>query len=276
MARASTVAALTVAALAGGVTFAETPQATASGVYHHAATPGLPPVKSQAPQVPPERVYAEMERRGVYRSVAYPGQLPVARMSVPAADQDRTSGFAEVRTGWDHAGAEHGVLYGLGAGVDRRFGDFFVGGYAAIDWTTTQIDPLTTLMAGAAAGTTDEVTFAGDLARDIELGLRAGYHVTDDWTVYALAALSTAKREVETVTVNVTPATDATPELRSIPLGVAEDRYEDGFRVGVGTDYVVFRDLYLKAEYRYTNYGDVEADRNFDRHQVVTGLGLRF
>lgn len=45
----------------------------------------------------------------------------------------------------------------------------------------------------------------------------------------------------------------------------------DGFRAGVGAQYLIDRNLYASIEYRYTTYQD-----DFSRNQVLTGLGYRF
>jgi len=45
----------------------------------------------------------------------------------------------------------------------------------------------------------------------------------------------------------------------------------DGFRAGAGVEYALGGNLFLKGEYRYSNY---EAD--VSRNQVVAGLGIRF
>lgn len=45
----------------------------------------------------------------------------------------------------------------------------------------------------------------------------------------------------------------------------------DDIRVGAGLEYKPGGNMFLKGEYRYSNYeGDVE------RHQIIGGLSLRF
>jgi outer membrane immunogenic protein len=46
----------------------------------------------------------------------------------------------------------------------------------------------------------------------------------------------------------------------------------DGFRLKAGAELGVARNVFVRAEYRYSNYD--EAD--LDRHQVVGGIGIRF
>lgn len=61
----------------------------------------------------------------------------------------------------------------------------------------------------------------------------------------------------------------------------------DGYRVGAGIEQSMGGKAYIKAEYRYSNYGDARLEYpdgtntdNFsvdtDRHQVVVGAGIRF
>jgi outer membrane immunogenic protein len=61
----------------------------------------------------------------------------------------------------------------------------------------------------------------------------------------------------------------------------------DGWRAGAGVEVAVTNNVFVKAEYRYSNYtdGEVEAPNgvesddfgiDVDRHQGVVGVGLRF
>jgi outer membrane immunogenic protein len=64
----------------------------------------------------------------------------------------------------------------------------------------------------------------------------------------------------------------------------------DGLRLGVGYEYKMGDRVFIKTEYRYTDYsganieaagqsveiGDIFEDVNLERHQVVVGVGLRF
>ena len=47
----------------------------------------------------------------------------------------------------------------------------------------------------------------------------------------------------------------------------------DGWRLGGGAEVAVGRNLFVKAEYRFSNY---DSHQSFDKHQGVIGLGLRF
>lgn len=50
-------------------------------------------------------------------------------------------------------------------------------------------------------------------------------------------------------------------------------REYDGLRLGGGAELALGRSLFVKAEYRFSTY---EAQRSFEKHQGVLGLGLRF
>ena len=61
----------------------------------------------------------------------------------------------------------------------------------------------------------------------------------------------------------------------------------DGWRIGAGAEYAMNDKMFLKLEYRYSNYsrGEVDfedgadSDRfdvDLDRHQVMAGVGVRF
>jgi outer membrane immunogenic protein len=45
----------------------------------------------------------------------------------------------------------------------------------------------------------------------------------------------------------------------------------DGIRLGVGAEYAVGPNSFVKAEYRYSNY-----EKGFSRNQALAGFGFRF
>jgi outer membrane immunogenic protein len=45
----------------------------------------------------------------------------------------------------------------------------------------------------------------------------------------------------------------------------------DGIRAGAGLEYALGQNLFVKAEYRYSNY-----EAGVERNQVVGGFGFRF
>lgn len=165
-------------------------------------------------------------------------------MSAPAMAQDAAtfSGpHAEVLAGYDSLdtnsnglGTPDGFLYGLGLGYDFQAGGAVFGVEAEI------------------ADSTAKRTIAGvdvDAARDIYVGGRAGFVIGDKALAYAKVGYTNARIETE---------------------GFGGDN-GDGIRAGLGLEYKVGGNMFVKGEYRYSNYeGDVE------RNQVVAGLGIRF
>lgn len=62
------------------------------------------------------------------------------------------------------------------------------------------------------------------------------------------------------------------------PGGDASETF-NGFTVGAGVDYAFADMLFGRAEYRYNNYGDKTigaTNVDFDQHQVLVGIGVKF
>lgn len=102
---------------------------------------------------------------------------------------------------------------------------------------------------GVEADVTDSTTkIAGIVSdRDLYVGARVGT-VVGQSLLYAKAGYTNARLES--------------------PVGNANF---DGVRLGAGVEYALGGNMFLKGEYRYSNY---EAD--LSRHQVVGGFGIRF
>lgn len=108
--------------------------------------------------------------------------------------------------------------------------------------------------------------------RDLYLGARVGALLTPNTLLYAKGGYTNGRL-------------DLTRGDGTITL----DRHFnlDGYRVGAGVEQAMGRRAYVKAEYRYSNYGNARLEYpngtntdNFsvdtDRHQVVVGAGIRF
>lgn len=165
-------------------------------------------------------------------------------LSAPAMAQDYapfTGPRAEVIVGYDKLdtndgviGNPDGLLYGAALGYDFQAGNVVLG----IEGEVTE-----------STGKTEFVGFDVDVARDLYVGGRVGVAMDAGSLLYAKAGYTNARLSTD---------------------GAGGDN-GDGVRVGAGVEYKVGGQLYLKGEYRYSNYeGDVE------RHQVVGGLGIRF
>lgn len=227
----------------------------------------------------PQTSYAPQNAKAAYRSQAYG--------SAAQAPKAFVGGRVELRTGWDHVRADSdtaenqadGALYGLGFGYDKMFGKFFVGGFAGIDWSTAVAENATS---STTTGTLTIVTIDSVVEqspmRDMEVGLRAGYRVNKYISAYGLAALTNAKSEVVTET---TTTTDLDPSDPGVTIEKEEstssfEQYQDGWRIGAGSEFEIIQGVFGKAEYRYSNYGTDELGDDVTRHQVMTGIGMRF
>lgn len=169
--------------------------------------------------------------------------IAAASIAVPAYAQDAGSfsgAHAEALVGYDAVdtnsngfGTPDGLLYGFGLGYDLQSGSLVYG------------------LEGEISDSTTERTVAGvklESDRDLYVGGRLGYALGDVALLYAKAGYSNARIDID-----------------------GDGANGDGVRVGGGIEYKLGGNLFLKGEYRYTNYED-----DVERHQVVGGLGLRF
>jgi len=196
--------------------------------------------------------------------------------AAPAFAQDRAPftgprvealvGYDSVRSGNEDAGDEsiEGLTYGVGAGFDFDLGGVVLGveGEYAESEGSQEFGQ-----------TIDGTAFLGsiEVGRDIYVGGRIGVPVTPRTLLYAKAGYTNT-----TVDSVFASPTDSAAFNASV----------DGYRLGAGVEQMLGRNLYLKAEYRYSNYnglrfdddvfGDEDVDIDLDRHQVMAGLGFRF
>lgn len=157
------------------------------------------------------------------------------------------------------------VAYGVGVGYDVALGGAVVG--VEGEWmeseAKTEFDT---------AGLTTFGVGNIETGRDLYVGARAGVLVTPKTLLYVKGGYTNARYNVL--------ATDNTTDLET-NIDV------DGWRAGAGAELAVSDNVFVKAEYRYSNYqeGEVqgpsglESDRfdvDLDRHQVMAGVGVRF
>ena len=174
--------------------------------------------------------------------------VSTAAIAAPAMAQDADKTFngahVEALGGWDRVQGEgshdDGVLYGVGAGYDFRSGNAVFG------------------VEGEASDSTQKQN-VGDLtehaSRDLYIGGRAGFVVGGNNLLYAKAGYTNARFSVS--------GTDTGATLARGNL--------DGYRVGAGIEHQLSNNMFVKAEYRYSNYKD-----GVSRNQVVGGVGIRF
>jgi len=205
----------------------------------------------------------------------------VAALAAPAAAQNEntfTGPRVEALVGYDSSEpgstvdipnvdeSFDGVNYGAGIGYDFDMGGAVVGVEAEY------------MESDAKTGDFDTSGFATygianvEAGRDIYVGARAGFKVGPNSLVYAKGGYTNAKYNVL--------ATDNTTDTQT-------NLKVDGWRVGAGAEVALNNNLFVKGEYRYSNYagGEIESptglesdnfDVDLDRHQFVVGLGARF
>ena len=157
------------------------------------------------------------------------------------------------------------VAWGVGVGYDFDLGNAVVGVEGEFLQSEAQTDFDTT-------GFTTYGVSNVEAGRDLYVGARAGFKVTPRTLAYVKAGYTNAKYNVL--------ATDNTTDVET-------DLNLDGWRAGAGIEHKLGDNIYVKGEYRYSQYqeGEVEApsglesdrfDVDLDRHQFVVGVGARF
>jgi len=178
----------------------------------------------------------------------------------------------EAHAGWDRvdasltapagafSGHENGVLYGVEAGYDYLLpnSDATFGLFGAADFADTK-------RCGVVEGND---RLCGKVGRDLEVGGRIGGRFEQISLVYVRASYVNGKGRV-----TYRNSDDPTLDFRGSDT-------RGGFRLGAGVEVAVTGQAYVKAEYRWTDYGKydeiVDATADFERHQVIGGIGFRF
>lgn len=191
-----------------------------------------------------------------------------AGVATPALAQDAparapfTGLRAEGVVGWDRisdgtgqdSGSSDGVVYGGQLGYDIQTGSAIIGAEAELTGSTTDTRADGILVAG------DRLSI--DAGRDIFLGGRIGFMAGDRAMIYAKGGYTNQRID-----------TTYTAGAATVRDGIDVD----GYRIGAGAEVQLSPNMYLKGEYRYSNYGNAEGyDIDLDRHQVLGGIGVRF
>lgn len=176
-------------------------------------------------------------------------------VALVAATPAAAEGFrAEVHGGWDHVSADgpddDGFLYGIGLGYDVPVGqNAFVGIDFSLDDSSMKECEASVLAAND--------TLCVKAGRDIAIGARGGFKVSEAGKLYALAGYTNARfKSRYTTAAGVTTSDGANL---------------DGFRLGAGYQHDFAGGVYGKVEYRYSNY-----EAGLERHQALLGVGLNF
>lgn len=159
-----------------------------------------------------------------------------------------------------------GLLYGVAVGYDFDFGGFVAGVDAEYSDSTAKTE--------SRNGDFEDLGFGRvETGGDLYLGLRMGTRVGDRGLIYAKGGYTNSSLEGL--------ASDGETELNF-------DVDLDGYRLGAGGEYAISEKSFVKLEYRYSNYSEGEIDfegdivdsgrfdLDYDRHQIVAGVGFRF
>lgn len=191
-----------------------------------------------------------------------------AAFAAPAFAQDSTGDApftgprAEVITGWDRvddsstpgADATDGVVYGGAVGYDFQVGQAVIGFEGEATGATTRQRATSVIVPGDA--------FRVKAGRDLYVGGRVGFVVGERALIYAKGGYTNA--QVDTRYVSGATTIDDKETL-------------DGWRLGAGAEVNLSGNVYVKGEYRYSNYTEASGGSiDLDRHQVVGGVGIRF
>lgn len=147
-----------------------------------------------------------------------------------------------------------GLLYGGIIGYDFQAGGVVLGVEGEITGSNADTRTRNLVVAG------DQLAL--EAGRDLYAGVRVGVVAGSRALIYAKGGYTNQRLET-----NYTSGAATTRIAENI----------DGFRVGGGVEYAVGPNLYVKGEYRYSNYSNLDNYRiDVDHHQVVGGIGIRF
>lgn len=178
-------------------------------------------------------------------------------LATPALAQDRapfTGLRVEGLAGWDRVqgsgGHDDAFTYGAGVGYDVQMGGALVGVDAeASDSKNKACD--------GGTRTVGDPRLCLKAARDLYAGARIGTVIGGRTLLYAKAGYTNFRSKFT--------SDDGTSET-TLSKGDL-----DGIRVGAGAEYSLAPNMFVKAEYRYSNY-----EQGVERHQVLGGVGVRF
>lgn len=187
--------------------------------------------------------------------------LLAGTLATPAFAQDAAvpdwSGFRiEGLVGYDSAeindDSDGGVIYGVGAGYDFQMGRMVFGIEGEASDSTNR-------------GCIDDFVTAGDsfcarAERDLYVGGRLGAVVGRSVLLYGKAGYTNARFQLD--------YDDGTPGGAS-NFSLSDNL--DGVRVGLGAQFAIGRNAYIRTEARYSNY-----EAGSDRGGVVGAFGFRF
>lgn len=183
------------------------------------------------------------------------GGIATPALAQEEADAPNTGLRVEGIVGYDTADLDDaegdGVVYGAAVGYDFQVGKFAAGIEA--EYSDSDIDDCASgvIVVGD--------SFCAESKRDLYVGGRLGIaSLSSTSLLYVKAGYTNLKVGVDYDTTGSADDFSINDEL-------------DGVRVGGGVQVGLGRQFYVKGEYRYSNY-----EQDFDKHQFVGGVGVRF
>lgn len=186
-------------------------------------------------------------------ALAFPA-VAGAQTAAPAANTglrvEGIVGYDAITSGED----TDGVVYGAAVGYDVQAGGVLLG----IEGEATD---------SSIKGTQGNLLVPGDsarvsLGRDLYIGGRVGFPISPAAQIYAKGGYTNARIETR---------------YNAGVTSFEQDIDAGGYRLGAGVEHRFGERAYVKGEYRYSNYREIEDfDIDSDRHQVVAGVGIRF
>lgn len=188
-------------------------------------------------------------------------------LATPALAQngDFSGGRIEALAGYDNlqdggdgdSEGREGFTYGGLLGYDFQRGNIVYGIEGEVTDATTKSRSYNELTAGD--------RFSLEAGRDLYVGGRLGYVISPAAMIYAKGGYTNARIE----------------NRYQSAVGSANELVDkadlDGFRVGAGLEYKITPTAFVKGEYRYSHYGEIDGyNIDLDRHQLMAGLGIRF
>ena len=157
------------------------------------------------------------------------------------------------RQGQDKSSSD-GVLYGAAIGYDIPAGPVVLGAEGEISGSSSETRSNGIRVPG------DQ--FRLSAGRDLYAGARVGYVISPVAMGYLKAGYTNAKFDARYTTAGVT---------------TSNDQEVGGYRLGAGLEYAISPNTFVKGEYRYSHYDELDGvGINPNRHQLMAGLGLRF
>lgn len=185
-----------------------------------------------------------------------------------AQDEDNFAGpYVGLYVGYDHltisdgtdSGSKDGAAFGVLAGYNFDLGEAIVGFEAEVGDASTQQEEADLFVAG------DNGVFSSNF--DAFIGARAGFKASPKMLVYGKGGYAHTAMKL------------AYDDGAGFTASEADTM--NGFRIGGGIDYAVSSKILLRAEYRYSDYGEysyqgVGTGLSANRQQVILGLTATF